>query len=173
MTTHTRAARARRDRTEVITVLAGRLDRIAIGHLDRLTPAEAALLAETIRALQADVHHLAQDRRGIARARSADIGKLQAAETAIREAEEDRVQIEAALARARDRCQAVRDRVGPSGMINASQVLGLLSPTWPDGNHEASPVHIGNRTNAEDCPACEGTNPPYPFICPGPATKED
>jgi hypothetical protein len=22
--------------------------------------------------------------------------------------------------------------------------------------------------NAEDCPACFGTNPPYPFLCPGP-----
>jgi len=21
--------------------------------------------------------------------------------------------------------------------------------------------------NAEDCPACDGTNPPYPFLCPG------
>lgn len=30
------------------------------------------------------------------------------------------------------------------------------------------PVHIGNGANAEDCPACKGTNPPYPFICPGP-----
>ena len=29
------------------------------------------------------------------------------------------------------------------------------------------PTHIGGRANAEDCPACEGTNPPYPFICPG------
>lgn len=28
------------------------------------------------------------------------------------------------------------------------------------------PVHIGNRVNAEDCPGCSGTNPPYPFICP-------
>lgn len=28
------------------------------------------------------------------------------------------------------------------------------------------PAHVGG--NAEDCPACEGTNPPYPFICPGP-----
>jgi hypothetical protein len=27
-------------------------------------------------------------------------------------------------------------------------------------------VHVGG--NAEDCPACHGTNPPYPFICPGP-----
>jgi hypothetical protein len=31
--------------------------------------------------------------------------------------------------------QEVRDRQGPSGMINASQVIGLLSPTWPDGNY--------------------------------------
>jgi hypothetical protein len=30
------------------------------------------------------------------------------------------------------------------------------------------PQHIGDGANAEDCPACEGTNPPYPFICPGP-----
>jgi hypothetical protein len=29
------------------------------------------------------------------------------------------------------------------------------------------PKHIGGRANAEDCPACEGTNPPFPFICPG------
>lgn len=28
-------------------------------------------------------------------------------------------------------------------------------------------VHIGGRVNAEDCPACAGTNLPYPFICPG------
>jgi hypothetical protein len=28
------------------------------------------------------------------------------------------------------------------------------------------PVHVGG--NAEDCPGCEGSNPDYPFICPGP-----
>lgn len=32
------------------------------------------------------------------------------------------------------------------------------------------PAHNGG--NAEDCPGCEGTNPPYPFICPGPNTAE-
>lgn len=31
---------------------------------------------------------------------------------------------------------------------------------------EVPPAHVGG--NAEDCPACGGTNPPYPFICPGP-----
>ncbi|MEV6180163.1 hypothetical protein [Streptomyces sp. NPDC052015] len=30
-----------------------------------------------------------------------------------------------------------------------------------------NPQHIGNQANAEDCPACIGTNPPYPFLCPG------
>lgn len=30
--------------------------------------------------------------------------------------------------------------------------------------------HVGG--NAENCPACEGTNPPYPFICPKPTSKE-
>ena len=30
-----------------------------------------------------------------------------------------------------------------------------------------NPQHLGNKANAEDCPACHGTNPPYPFLCPG------
>ncbi|MEU0087210.1 DUF6011 domain-containing protein [Streptomyces sp. NPDC006274] len=49
----------------------------------------------------------------------------------------DRDQLAAAIDRASERCQQVRDREGPGGMINASQILGLLSPTWPDGNFEA------------------------------------
>jgi hypothetical protein len=32
------------------------------------------------------------------------------------------------------------------------------------------PAHIGG--NAEDCPGCEDTNPPYPFICPGPTAEQ-
>ncbi|MGW2837343.1 hypothetical protein ACWCWD_06480 [Streptomyces sp. NPDC001493] len=32
----------------------------------------------------------------------------------------------------------------------------------------AGPVtHLSAGTNAEGCPACKGTNPPYPFLCPG------
>ncbi|MFJ6578403.1 hypothetical protein ACIQMY_20830 [Streptomyces sp. NPDC091368] len=86
----TRATAARARRAETAVLLADRLDRIAIGHLDRLTPAEAALLAETIRAMSADIEHLARDRLGLMRARSADIEKRAAAEEAIREAEEER-----------------------------------------------------------------------------------
>ncbi|WKV74744.1 hypothetical protein AW27_026425 [Streptomyces sp. PCS3-D2] len=50
---------------------------------------------------------------------------------------EEARRMRAAIARVRNRCQSVRDRVGPSGMINASQILGLLSAKWPDGNYEA------------------------------------
>lgn len=36
---------------------------------------------------------------------------------------------------------------------------------------EQTPLrHLGDGANAEDCPACSGTNPPYPFICLGPAS---
>lgn len=57
----------------------------------------------------------------------------------------------AAVARVRDRCQEVRDRVGPSGMINASQILGLLSPTWPNGNYAAAdgPSAPGDRAQGD------------------------
>ncbi|MFD8577182.1 hypothetical protein ACFV1H_17855 [Streptomyces virginiae] len=38
-----------------------------------------------------------------------------------------------------------------------------------DGQQEPRPpaVHIGKGENAENCIACRGTNPPYPFLCPG------
>ncbi|MGC5531606.1 hypothetical protein [Streptomyces sp. SR-10] len=38
---------------------------------------------------------------------------------------------------------------------------GAHHPTEP-------PTHQPKGTNAEDCPACAGANPPYPFLCPGP-----
>ena len=37
----------------------------------------------------------------------------------------------------------------------------------PGDRADTEAVHAGG--NAEDCPACEGTNPPYPFLCPGTA----
>ncbi|MFE3583713.1 hypothetical protein [Streptomyces vinaceus] len=39
-------------------------------------------------------------------------------------------------------------------------------------DEHGNPVHIGQGENAEDCPACRGTNPPYPFLCPGPPAKD-
>jgi hypothetical protein len=44
---------------------------------------------------------------------------------------------EVIIARVKARCHQVRSHAGPSGMINASQVLSLLSSSWPDGNFES------------------------------------
>lgn len=33
---------------------------------------------------------------------------------------------------------------------------------------DGPPQHIGAGRNAEDCPACDALNLPYPFLCPGP-----
>jgi hypothetical protein len=40
---------------------------------------------------------------------------------------------------------------------------------WLEQTRPSAPRarHIGKQANAEDCPACAGTNPPYPFLCPG------
>ncbi|MFF3151851.1 hypothetical protein [Streptomyces sp. NPDC057910] len=48
-------------------------------------------------------------------------------------------------------------------VIRRRVTYGDWQPVHPD--HWAN-EHVGG--NAEDCVACEGTNPPYPFICPGP-----
>ncbi|SCK20295.1 hypothetical protein YUYDRAFT_02113 [Streptomyces sp. ScaeMP-e48] len=66
----------------------------------------------------------------------------------------------------------------------ADQRLAEARDRWPDFEHRliettttvtttpaapaAPPTHLPQGTNAEDCPACKGTNPPYPFLCPGP-----
>lgn len=48
-------------------------------------------------------------------------------------------------------------------LASARKVIAIVQQ-WP----VAPPVHLAKGTNAEDCPGCAGTNPPYPFICPGP-----
>lgn len=110
-----RATAARARRAETAVLLAGRLDRIAIGHLDGLTPGEAGLLAETVRALVADIEHLARDQRGLMRARTADIEKRVAAEDAIREVEAERDVLREELAATRQYDRAlIEASSGPS-----------------------------------------------------------
>ncbi|MFE5591473.1 hypothetical protein [Streptomyces sp. NPDC056549] len=110
----TRATAARARRAETAVLLAGRLDRIAIGHLDGLTPAEAGLLAETVRAMTADIERLARDRLGLMRARTTDIEKRAAAEQAIREAEADRDAAREELAAVRAYDRALSEALGPA-----------------------------------------------------------
>lgn len=46
-----------------------------------------------------------------------------------------------------------------------ADTLAALDASHRPENTAEDPRHTGG--NAEDCPACSGTNPPYPFICPG------
>ncbi|MFD4596781.1 hypothetical protein ACFWPQ_01985 [Streptomyces sp. NPDC058464] len=44
----------------------------------------------------------------------------------------------------------------------------LIDPAKSASAAPLRPAHVGG--NAEDCPACSGTDLPYPFLCPGPDT---
>lgn len=52
----------------------------------------------------------------------------------------------------------------PDVTVNGRTAAQALARLIADGRL----IHVGGGANAEDCPACHGTNPPYPFICPGP-----
>lgn len=47
-----------------------------------------------------------------------------------------------------------------AAIAHRDEVLNAVAPTGGPAQHTAG-------ENAEDCPGCAGTNPPYPFICPG------
>lgn len=49
-----------------------------------------------------------------------------------------------------------------------TELLYVLDHQPPADTDREPPVHLAKGTNAEDCPACRGTNPDYPFLCPGP-----
>lgn len=106
------------------------------------------LTVDTITSDQLDALQLQAARMEHAVKHAAELAvRLEDAEAGItaairqRKEQEDRaLRAEAAIARVRERCQGVRDRSGPGGMINATQILGLLSPIWPDGNYEAAPA---------------------------------
>jgi hypothetical protein len=68
------------------------------------------------------------------------------------------------------RVRALADRIRQGAPWTASDddiADHILAALNGDQTPAEPPVHIGGRANAEDCPACTGTNPPYPFICPG------
>lgn len=56
-------------------------------------------------------------------------------------------------------------------VLDREQVQGLWEAmgAWLEQTQPPPPPvrHVGGRVNAEDCPGCADTNPPYPFICPG------
>jgi hypothetical protein len=56
--------------------------------------------------------------------------------------------------------QRLAKQAAPYLIVNGRTALEIYRRTQP------ALIHVGG--NAEDCPACSGTNPDYPFICPGP-----
>ncbi|MFF7142292.1 hypothetical protein ACFZB5_13720 [Streptomyces nodosus] len=72
-------------------------------------------------------------------------------------------QAEAAI----ERVRAAADKLADGTEAGFRAALAIRESL--DEPKEQPPAqHLGNKANAEDCPACTGTNPPYPFICPGP-----
>ncbi|WP_370667065.1 hypothetical protein [Streptomyces sp. IBSBF 2507] len=59
----------------------------------------------------------------------------------------------------------------PAGVLLTLDHLEELVAGIRDTGRQAAagpnPQHLGGKANAEDCPACWDTNPPYPFLCPG------
>lgn len=73
------------------------------------------------------------------------------------------------------RCKAKQWCSGcdPEGLDDCSEhpwpcptIAALDGPAEQPADDREPPSAEAGR-NAEDCPACDGTNPPYPFICPG------
>jgi hypothetical protein len=135
----------RADRRETIHVLLARLDR------GNFTPGECRAIRERVETEIREhdtMRAVARSNRRHVQVIAPEIDRLtdglEDAETQaagfladLKRAWGERDGAQAAIERVRERCQGVRDRSGPGGMINATQILGLLSPTWPDGNYEA------------------------------------
>ncbi|MFC8491808.1 hypothetical protein ACFUJU_13595 [Streptomyces sp. NPDC057235] len=82
--------RARQTRRQLLDLVITRLDTIAAGSPDPLSPGEAGHYAAIIRAHRAEADRNAHDRHRVAIARDTATRRLRAAETTIRELERDR-----------------------------------------------------------------------------------
>lgn len=91
----------------------------------------------------------------------------------LRKAEQRAEQAEAAAERVRELHQ--RWYADPGSCAHCENGYGTSLP-YPCPTVQAldaqqqpttKPAHLAKGTNAEDCPACKGTNPPYSFLCPG------
>lgn len=95
-------------------------------------------------------------------------GRLTAAINALGKSETELKTSRAANTRVRN--LAARIRQGAPWTACDDDIAAHILRALDGDQAPAEPlVHVGNGANAEDCPACTGTNPPYPFICPGPS----
>ncbi|WP_327368746.1 hypothetical protein [Streptomyces sp. NBC_01217] len=150
-----RRAKAAGARRATVLNLLARLDR------GELTRDERTLLRDAITADHAalDTARQAQREHGTAMRRQAR--QLDAAHDAIREAE----QLAADYAEQLRAYRAVEEQRQAEHRQTLARLLSIRSYSNVRALADSTPQHTGR--NAEDCRACRGTNPPYPFICPG------
>lgn len=132
--------------------------RVLLGRLDRLSPAEAALLLEYVDAELTASDALRDSLVGLERSQQQTHARIRAAEAAIVEAEQDR-----------DQARMWARHGYEIGQRSCTWSDYGVAPAWLTEEQPASVprAHLGDGANAEDCDGCAGTNPPYPFICPG------
>ncbi|MGY4931591.1 hypothetical protein ACWD7T_10800 [Streptomyces sp. 900116325] len=76
----------------------------------------------------------------------------------------DRAVVEQRIASMQKRFPQWKDGTPVNGRIIRKTTTYTVEPAA-----DREPLtHLAKGANAEDCPACKGTNPPYPFLCPGP-----
>jgi hypothetical protein len=148
----TAALQARVDRATVLREAAAMLDQRATG-IDAFASSDHGEEARAVREL-ADA---ANELRRMAAAPSAVVVRRAADETP---------------GEARPRCphcQMPHDPT-PSMNLTCASIRASIRDRDAAEAQQPAPRHVGG--NAEDCPACRGTNPDYPFICPGPDADE-
>jgi hypothetical protein len=152
-----------------------------LDHLELGTPDAVMAVADTEqRDLRAERDHL----------RAAQPGNARLYDTAVHH-ERENARLRAELAQARGGVLAEAERrllarvlkqVGEEALggddftEDDRAALATLHRMAAEAQHTPAettpPVHLAAGTNAEDCPACKGTNPDYPFLCPGPTAEE-
>ncbi|SES03996.1 hypothetical protein [Streptomyces qinglanensis] len=112
--------------------------------------------------------------RGAISAAEKDSARLRGERDRAREVE---VRLENQLAAILGECDAIdsdvhgKNPVALAGMRDAVARIRAVHDDEPTpGPAPTALKHRGG--NAEDCPACHDTNPPYPFLCPGPGSEE-
>ncbi|MFE0651370.1 hypothetical protein ACFVZH_22555 [Streptomyces sp. NPDC059534] len=186
MTARTRAVQRRNDRAQLLAALTRRLNRIAAGHPEPLSPIEARVLAGAIRAQQDENERLDRDRHGLAQARNKGIAQLKAAEGTIQEVERDRDEAACIVILAR----VVRDhwRSATVGSLRPSEraaqiladldaFLGSSRPTYADGTpYRYADIVLEGWSHCDGCRQWGRWTPEQPHECPMPTncatTKE-
>ncbi|WP_326700228.1 hypothetical protein OG909_24845 [Streptomyces sp. NBC_01754] len=133
-----------------------------------LLPAEGEQLAELVGELEAAIEQAELDAEQQARHFRTICGERESYRQAWKYEQKRRATAEAEVVRL-TAGQCVDSR-RMCDLHHQQPVTGCPYPRCLAVRDQTPPEHLAAGTNAEDCPGCVGTNPPYPWICPGPTT---